>query len=78
MDCRVGDLALANWLVASGKRPDDYGMSKAIELNLRAAQRGPVVFFAVRWFPDDAARKRGVQKWKDETSRKDPPAKPAK
>jgi hypothetical protein len=71
MDCLVGDLALANWLVASGKRPEDYGMSKAIELNIRADPRGPLIYFAVRWFPDDEVRKSGVQKWKDEKAKKD-------
>jgi hypothetical protein len=68
---RVGDHALATLLLVGKKDPADYGLTEVLTCRFRSARRAGPVEISFRTFPDDEARTKGVQKWKDEAANKD-------
>jgi hypothetical protein len=67
--CRAGDLALANWLISSGRKPADYGFGDPVTVTIRAADWGPLVPLTVRYFADATARDSAVKNWKVEAAK---------
>jgi hypothetical protein len=67
---RLGDHALSNLIAASGKKPSDYGMQEGITIGFAKRAGQGVVTMTFRNFSTDAARKAGIEKWKDEVAKK--------
>jgi len=75
---RLGDSALAALVQMHGKKLADYGLTNNLGIGFAAGPGDDVVMLQLYGFHGTDARARAVKKWKDETSKKDGPAKPGK
>lgn len=72
---RLGDSALAALVQMHGKKLSDYGLTNTMGIGFAAGPGDEVIMLQLHGFRGADARARAIQKWKDETAKKDGPAK---
>jgi hypothetical protein len=72
---RISDMALAALVTMTGKKLSDYGLDSNTSIGFSTDEDDEEINLHIYGFRNNDARTKAIQKWKDETAKKDEPAK---